>query len=126
MRRVTLRAVRAASLALATALAVPALPRLRAAGRSRAPAPDSFADLAARLLPAVVNISSSQTSVAQNSDRPSVGPEMPQFPPGSPFEQFFKDFLEAQPPRPATTRRRRRASCRASARASSSIPPASS
>ncbi len=55
------------------------------------PAPDSFADLAARLLPAVVNVSSSQTITAKNT-----GPEVPIFPPGSPFEQFFKDFLNRQ------------------------------
>jgi len=55
-------------------------------------APDSFADLAAKLLPAVVNVSSSQTITAKNGG-PGVGPEMPMFPPGSPFEQFFKDFL---------------------------------
>ncbi len=92
MRSVTLRSVRAASLALAAVLAVPALPGYVLPAVAR-PAPDSFADLAARLLPAVVNISSSQTVVAQN-DRPGVGPEMPQFPPGSPFEQLFRDFLE--------------------------------
>jgi serine protease Do len=56
------------------------------------PAPDSFADLAARLLPAVVNISTMQTIKPDKSGR-QVGPDMPQFPPGSPFEQFFKDFL---------------------------------
>jgi len=54
-------------------------------------APTSFADLAERLLPAVVNISTTQT--IKNSDRI---PEMPQFPPGSPFEDFFKEFLERQ------------------------------
>ena len=54
------------------------------------PAPDGFADLAARLLPGVVNISSSQT-VSARGER---GPEIPVFPPGSPFEQFFKDFME--------------------------------
>ncbi|MBS0640016.1 MAG: DegQ family serine endoprotease [Proteobacteria bacterium] len=59
------------------------------------PAPDSFADLAQRLLPAVVNISSSQTVTAKNSPG---GPDMPVFPPGSPFEQFFKDFLNRQRP----------------------------
>jgi len=53
-------------------------------------APDSFADLAAKLLPAVVNVSSSQTISSKGSDK---GPEMPIFPPGSPFEQFFKDFM---------------------------------
>jgi serine protease Do len=52
------------------------------------PAPDSFADLAGSLLPAVVNVSSSQTSRASSD-----APEMPVFPPGSPFEQFFKDFM---------------------------------
>ena len=54
-------------------------------------APASFADLAERLLPAVVNISTTQT--IKNPDRV---PEMPQFPPGSPFEEFFKEFLERQ------------------------------
>ncbi len=68
-------------------------------------APDSFADLAERLLPAVVNISTTQTikeSAAQNA------PEIPQFPPGSPFDEFFKDFMERQmrpdaPPRKITS-----------------------
>ncbi len=59
-------------------------------------APDSFADLAAKLLPAVVNVSSSQTITAKNG--PAGGPEMPIFPPGSPFEQFFKDFLNRNRP----------------------------
>jgi serine protease Do len=59
------------------------------------PAPDSFADLAAKLLPAVVNISTEQTISSDSGDQsgPGKGPDMPQFPPGSPFEQFFKDFL---------------------------------
>ena len=63
------------------------------------PAPDSFADLAAKLLPAVVNVSSSQTITAKNG-RPGgdTGPEMPMFPPVSPFEQFFKDFLNRNKP----------------------------
>jgi serine protease Do len=67
------------------------------------PAPDGFADLAAKLLPAVVNISTTQTIKSDKADR-SGGSDMPQFPPGSPFEEFFKDFLnknkpEAQPRR---------------------------
>nr|WP_051013538.1 DegQ family serine endoprotease [Pararhodospirillum photometricum] len=49
--------------------------------------PESFADLAEALQPAVVNISTTQTI----NNR---GPEMPQFPPGSPFEDFFKDFFD--------------------------------
>ncbi len=56
--------------------------------------PDGFADLAAKLLPAVVNVSTTQTikSDSKNGNRP--GPDMPQFPPGSPFEEFFKDFFD--------------------------------
>ena len=48
-----------------------------------------IADLAEKLLPGVVNISSSQTVKTEGR-----GMEMPAFPPGSPFEQFFKDFME--------------------------------
>ncbi|OSQ38343.1 DegQ family serine endoprotease [Thalassospira mesophila] len=50
-------------------------------------APDSFADMAERLLPTVVNISTSQLV----ADRQ--GPDF-QFPPGSPFEDLFRDFME--------------------------------
>ena len=64
-------------------LAVCAVP-LPAAAR---PAPDSFADLANRLLPTVVNISTSQTLKA-----PPQG-AMPDLPPGSPLEDLFKNFL---------------------------------
>ncbi len=58
------------------------------------PAPESFADLAARLLPGVVTVSSSE-SVSLNNDGM---PPIPGFPPGSPFEQFFKDFMKRHPP----------------------------
>ena len=81
-------ASRALALILAVAVATPTLAR---------PAPDSFADLAARLLPAVVNISTTQTLPAKG-DKGSRGPDVPQFPPGSPFEQFFKDFLDKNRP----------------------------
>jgi serine protease Do len=70
-------------LAVATALVLPAATFARGT-------PDGFADLAQSLLPAVVNISSTQNIKTADSDR---GPEMPVFPPGSPFEQFFKDFM---------------------------------
>src|SRR5687767_1591729 len=55
-------------------------------------APSSFADLAAKVSPAVVNVSS--THVVQNQ-----GPNgMPfNFPPGSPFEEFFKQFQQQMP-----------------------------
>jgi serine protease Do len=54
------------------------------------PAPDSFAELAERLSPAVVNISTSQ-----KVERPDMD-QMPQFPPGSPYEEMFKDYYEQQ------------------------------
>ncbi|HET7336148.1 MAG TPA: hypothetical protein VFI93_13610, partial [Rhizomicrobium sp.] len=54
-------------------------------------APDSFADLADKLLPTVVNIATSQTLKAR-----SPGMKLPQIPPGSPLEDLFKDFLGQQ------------------------------
>ncbi len=53
-------------------------------------APSSFADLVEGLLPAVVNISSTQKAKPTAEDMP----EMPQLPPGSPFEDFFNDFMQ--------------------------------
>ncbi len=67
------------------------------------PAPASFADLAERLLPAVVNISTSQ--MRQSSE--FRGPEVPDFPPGSPFEEFFKEFFDRQQQQPEGQRRRK-------------------
>ena len=49
-------------------------------------APSSFADLAEKLMPSVVNISSTQTVKTTSNPFPF------QFPPGSPFEDMFKDF----------------------------------
>jgi serine protease Do len=49
--------------------------------------PDSFADLAERVSPAVVNITTSTTVATRLDDRP-------QLPEGSPFEDFFRDFFE--------------------------------
>ena len=48
--------------------------------------PESFADLAEKLMPSVVNISTTQTVVT------SVNPFPFEFPPGSPFEDMFKEF----------------------------------
>ena len=48
--------------------------------------PGSFADLAERLMPSVVNISTTQTVVTNSNPFPF------QFPPGSPFEDMFKEF----------------------------------
>jgi len=71
-----------------TALAAVAM-LVFAIGAQAAPAPDSFADLSERLLPSVVNIST--TTTLKNSER---GMEVPQFPPGSPFDELFRDFME--------------------------------
>ena len=48
--------------------------------------PDSFANLAERLMPSVVNISTTQTVVTNSNPFPF------EFPPGSPFEDMFKEF----------------------------------
>ncbi|MDC0854617.1 Do family serine endopeptidase [Candidatus Pelagibacter sp.] len=48
--------------------------------------PASFADLAERLMPSVVNISTTQTVTTTSNTFPF------QFPPGSPFEDMFKEF----------------------------------
>ena len=48
--------------------------------------PSSFADLAEKLMPSVVNISTTQTVKTTTNQFPF------QFPPGSPFGEMFKDF----------------------------------
>ena len=48
--------------------------------------PNSFADLAEKLMPSVVNISTTQTIKTTTNQFPF------QFPPGSPFGEMFKDF----------------------------------
>ncbi len=69
--------------------------------------PKDFADLSEQLVPSVVNISTSQQVQQVGGGAP-----VPQFPPGSPFEEFFRDFFdrrgEEQPdnnqaPTPRTT-----------------------
>ena len=55
-------------------------------GASAADRPDSFADQVEKLSPAVVNIST--TTIVNDGQ----AMDMPQFPPGSPFEEFFKNF----------------------------------
>jgi serine protease Do len=72
----------AVSLGAATMLAaVPAFAR----------GPDGIADIAEKVIDAVVNISTSQTVEAKGGgDRGAV----PQLPPGSPFEEFFDDFFK--------------------------------
>ena len=89
----------------AAAAALVAVELLAPGSAAARAAPDSFADLAEKLSPTVVNISTTQK--VQTSQRGLEG--FPQFPPGSPFEEFFKDFMERQQregnrqPRPVTS-----------------------
>jgi serine protease Do len=66
----------------APALSVPALAR----------GPDGIADVAEKVIDAVVNISTSQTIEAKGGSEGRG--TMPQLPPGSPFEEFFDDFFK--------------------------------
>lgn len=75
-------------LVLALAVTLPLAPAQAHSG------PPGFADLAEKLLPAVVNISTSQT-ITQKDEMMDLPPDL-QLPPGSPFEQFFHDFMEKQ------------------------------
>ena len=63
-------------------LATPALAR----------GPEGIADVAEKVIDAVVNISTTQT-IAAKSGGESKGAS-PQLPPGSPFEEFFEDFFK--------------------------------
>src|SRR5246500_1166577 len=63
---------------------------LFAAAPASARGPEGIADVAEKVIDAVVNISTSQTVEAKSDGRGAV----PQLPPGSPFEEFFDDFFK--------------------------------
>jgi serine protease Do len=73
---------------------VAAVATIAAASVMSAPAfargPDGIADIAEKVIDAVVNISTSQTVEAKGGDRGAA----PQLPQGSPFEEFFDDFFK--------------------------------
>ena len=71
----------AAALAFSTVVSPPAMAR---------DTPESFADLVEKLLPSVVNITTTQ-NVPQQGPRLR---DLPQLPPGSPFEELFKEFFD--------------------------------
>jgi serine protease Do len=73
---------RSAAVALAAAMVAPAL-----LSPAAARGPDGIADVAERVIDAVVNISTSQSLEAKAG-------AAPQLPPGSPFEEFFDDFFK--------------------------------
>jgi serine protease Do len=66
----------------AAAVSVPAMAR----------GPEGIADVAEKVIDAVVNISTSQTIEAKGGVEGKGA--MPQLPPGSPFEEFFDDFFK--------------------------------
>lgn len=82
----SLKAMDCATGALVT-LAMILLQAMSAAARG---APDSFADLAERLSPAVVNITTSTVVAGREA------PAMPRAPRGSPLEELFPDFFGPQ------------------------------
>lgn len=75
-------------LALIVALAFLAAQTMAAHARA---APESFADLVAKVSPSVVNITTTTLVTARSGPRPVV-------PEGSPFEDLFRDFLNRQNP----------------------------
>lgn len=56
--------------------------------RAEARGPESLSGLAEKVMDAVVNISAATTAPADTQH----GVPMPQFPPGSPFQEFFDEF----------------------------------
>src|SRR5438445_7095535 len=66
-------------------------------GPALARGPDGIADIAEKVIDAVVNISTSQTVDAKGGAGGGGGGDRqatPQLPPGSPFEEFFDDFFK--------------------------------
>ena len=82
------------AMGLALALAITAATPARAFG-----APESFADLAEQVSPAVVNITTSALVATDTSESPMV-------PEGSPFEDFFRDFMDRNGQGPSDRPRR--------------------
>lgn len=83
------------TLSLSCIVLANAAPQATAETKSAPPAkqavqmiPASFADLAENLTDSVVNISTTQKMMV-----PQDFPDMPQFPEGSPFEDFFEEFM---------------------------------
>ncbi|MDB6452155.1 DegQ family serine endoprotease [Falsirhodobacter sp. 20TX0035] len=95
-KRKVLRAALALSVAGSLAFGSLPLTVLPAAAQD---APPSFADLAQQISPSVVNITTT-TTIAANTDE-----QQPIFPPGSPFEDLFRDFMDPRGPQPQRPQR---------------------
>jgi serine protease Do len=93
---------RTAAILIAAVISLPALP----AAAQRGAAPPSFADTIEKLLPSVVNISTTQViKRPERGEQGGPGMEIPRFPPGSPFEEFFREFFDRQQRQQNTPRR---------------------
>src|SRR5215472_11205869 len=79
------------AMAAAVALTV-AIPLVAAPAQARGP--DNIADVAEKVINAVVNVSTSQSVDNRNSAAP------PSLPPGSPFGEFFDDLFKNRPGQP--------------------------
>jgi serine protease Do len=79
-----------AAICLGAASAVMSAPLLSVPALARGP--EGIADVAEKVIDAVVNISTSQTIEAKGGG--DGRGTMPQLPPGSPFEEFFDDFFK--------------------------------
>ncbi|MBL4805612.1 MAG: DegQ family serine endoprotease [Alphaproteobacteria bacterium] len=85
----TLRFFMLSSIVCASLLALPLMPSTALAKGLPPAQHGGFADIVEDLIPAVVNISSTH-----NFDQAQDYPELPQFPEGSPFQDFFEEFME--------------------------------
>jgi len=81
-----IRSTYCVAMAAAVALTV-AIPLVTAPAQARGP--DNIADVAEKVINAVVNVSTSQSVENRNSATPA-----PSLPPGSPFEEFFDEFFK--------------------------------
>src|SRR5947209_17356954 len=93
MTAATIAMTRSRPIRLRFGLAAIAIGAFSALGSpAHARGPEGIADVAEKVIDAVVNISTSQTVDAKASGGGSN--TMPQLPPGSPFEEFFDDFFK--------------------------------
>ena len=83
LRQPALSAIAAAAIAL-PALTTPTFAR----------GPENIADVAEKVIDAVVNISTSQKVEARGGGSGGGQQAVPQLPPGSPFEEFFEEFFK--------------------------------
>src|SRR5712671_4519656 len=86
--------------------------------------PDGIADVAEKVIDAVVNISTSQTVEAKGGGEGRGA--MPQLPPGSPFEEFFDDLFKNRRGPGANPREATRVASCSRARPTRSVPASSS